>query len=69
MSLGYLPTPCDIHVFFTLSHGDSLQTPFDLSFPTPSPPLEMDTVSVGLGHGSLPGCGAFGLLGRHVPRT
>jgi hypothetical protein len=46
MSLGYLPTPCDIHVFFTLSHGDSLQTPFDLSFPTPSPPLEMDTVSL-----------------------
>jgi hypothetical protein len=33
MSLGYLPTPCGIDVFFTLPHGDSLQTPFHLFFP------------------------------------
>lgn len=29
----------------TLPHGDPLQTPFDPSFPPPSLPLEMDTVS------------------------
>jgi len=40
-----LKTPCDNDVFFTLPHGDTLQTPFDASFPPPASPLEMDTVS------------------------
>jgi hypothetical protein len=40
-----LKTPCDTDVFFTLPHGDTLQTSFDLSLPPLSPPLEMDTVS------------------------
>ena len=34
MSLGYLPTPCDTYVFFTLPHGASLQTPFSPSLAT-----------------------------------
>src|SRR2546425_12338680 len=42
--MGMMP-PCDRCVFFTLPHGGSLQTPFSLSFPTPSSPLEIDTVS------------------------
>jgi hypothetical protein len=41
-----LKTPCDNDVFFTLPHGDTLQTPFDASFPPPALPLEMDTVSI-----------------------
>src|SRR5207245_376982 len=41
-----LRTPCGIYVFFTLPHGDTLQTPFDPSFPLPASPLEMDTVSI-----------------------
>jgi poly-gamma-glutamate capsule biosynthesis protein CapA/YwtB (metallophosphatase superfamily) len=40
-----LKTPCGIYVFFTLPHGDTLQTPFDPPFPPPASPLEMDTVS------------------------
>src|SRR5436189_3680639 len=40
-----LKTPCDKLVFFTLPHGDPLQTPFASSFPLPAPPLDKDTVS------------------------
>src|SRR5947209_3193671 len=37
----------------TLPHGASLQTPFSASFPTPSPPLEIDTVSLYLAPSEL----------------
>jgi len=40
-----LKTPCGFYVFFTLPHGDTLQTPFDPPFPPPASPLEKDTVS------------------------